>query len=934
MSFLQAHFNIVDDGGEVAVCCPFPHHTNSGIPYLENNPSAHVNTTEGLFHCKACGASGNELSIIQDILGCNYAEAKKIMHAFESGESLQEWQNETLSETSKKRALDLGISEEVIEDLQLKTPAHTDSIAFPVFMDDVLLDIRTYNPGGEVKIKSRSGCPNGLIIPFDTWQRTPTNRATIICAGEKDMAIARSKGLNAITITGGENKIPSQLNYFKDRIVIIVYDNDQTGRAGAIKLANALLEVTDKVKVVTKFHEGMEEKEDITDYFVKYEHTKEELIASIEETDWHTLTDIKKDFYPQKSLLEASQPQNIGKMIQSNVQIVAISEQTFTCPEYLVMEKFKQDKNDTMALNEIREWQLTDKNSQDILHMIDNNFKEVQITANIKDLLKIPQKEKYVSMKTIKRMTVFKCTLTDMFETVNTNTGQPMEYTAYSINTKLESGQKYMVSYKLAPHPYKGQQLVMLITEAQQANDSVTNFQLTPEVKQSLDIIKNIEGNLTTKIETLTEKVKGLLGYDGINNLIKAIDFAYHTPLQFNFGNFKNERAYLDIIVVGESRTGKSSTADTLRKTYQLGTFTSLAGNSATIPGLVGGSAKTASGQQTRAGTIPQNHKGLIVFEEFGKSNASIITELTDIRSSNEVRITRVSGTITLPAMVRMIALTNPKNKNGKIQSIESYPDGISILTELVETAEDIARYDMIVIIPDKGNTQINPLWKPEKPLPEKVYQNRIRWVWSRKPEQIVIDEETELHIVQKANQLNKSYEGHIKIFGTEAWKKISRLAIAIAGYVCSTDSTYENIVVTKEHVDYAIAFLISLYDNDTFKLKEFINNERLYTRTDQDAIAALQNLYEKNPTLIMQLERCATISKNVLMAATGMEQADLNKALNTMTKMLFIRFNNHEIMPTERFRKSLTQLNRQTAPQKLGEANAEIQMDIADNNY
>ena len=344
------------------------------------------------------------------------------------------------------------------------------------------------------------------------------------------------------------------------------------------------------------------------------------------------------------------------------------------------------------------------------------------------------------------------------------------------------------------------------------------------------------------------------MGYDGINTLIQAIDFSYSTPLQFNFGNFKNERAYLDTIIVGESRTGKSSTANCLRKLYGLGTFTSLAGNSATIPGLVGGSNKTASGYQTRAGIIPQNHKGLVIFEEFGKSNSSVITELTDIRSSNEVRITRVAGTLTLPAMVRMITLTNPKNKGGNIQPIAAYPNGIEVLRDLVSAAEDIARYDMIVILPDRGNAQIDPLWMPEQPLDEQVYRDKIRWIWSRTADQIVIDRDTQLYIIQVANELNKTYEGHIKIFGTEAWKKISRLAIAIAGYVCSTDESYENIIVKPEHVDYAKNYLIKLYDNSTFKLREYINYEKQYTEINDEGVAALQDIYNKDPMLVLQL--------------------------------------------------------------------------------
>lgn len=921
MSFLTEYFNITDEKTETAVCCPFPHYTESGLSYYENNPSAHVNTVDNLFHCKVCGASGSEVAMIQKLLDCNNNSAKKIQRCFQTEEDIFEWDKETLTEATIRRANNLGIATTVLEELKVKTSAFTDDIlAFPVFMYNHLMDIRQYNPGGKPKIKSRIGCPSGLVIPFDIWTETPLNRTTLVCAGEKDMAVARSHGFNAITITGGENALPCQSTYFKDRHVAIVYDNDETGIKGAYKLAKHLHQYTEHIKVVTNFHELLEEKEDITDFFVKYQKSRDDLIQYIEETPWYECEPEQVRNYPIMDLLTASKPENVGKMVRSNVQVVAISEATFSCPSHIYAEKFKAAEGDMMMEGDFKEWILDETNVQDILHMIDNNFKEEAIKRNYRDIMHIMQKEKYVSLSVQKRVTVFKCFLTDMYETTDTKTTQPMEYTAYSIDEKLESGQKYMIDYKLVPHPYKGQQLVMLILHTQQANDSVNNFQLTDSVKDSLRIIQDIPGTVEEKIDTITEKVKGLLGYDGLNTLIQAIDFSYHTPLQFNFGNFKNVRAYLDTIVVGESRTGKSSTADCLRKTYGLGTFTSLAGNSATIPGLVGGSNKTSNGYQTRAGIIPQNHRGLIIFEEFGKSNNSVITELTDIRSSNEVRITRVAGTIAMPAMVRMITLTNPKNKGGQIQSIASYPNGISVLTDLVEAAEDIARYDMIVILSDRGNAQIDPLWIPEEPFDTQVYRDRIRWVWSRTPEQIVIDQDVQLYIIETANRLNKEYEGHIKIFGTEAWKKISRLAIAVAGYTCSTDSTYENIIITKEHIDFATSFLTQLYDNSTFKLKEFINYEKQYSEIDDEGVAALQDIYDKNPMLILQLEQCSTTTRAVLMAATGMEQTDLNKALNRLTKTLFVKFNHHEIIPTERFRIGLGKIHKDTYAPRVGE--------------
>jgi hypothetical protein len=924
MSFLSEFFNIGEGFKETAVCCPFDHFTSSGLSYKESNPSAHANTIEHLFHCKVCGVGYSETQFIQQVFGCSYLDAKRIQRTFQSKETRLEWlQETTLTDKAKKTAFEYGISESVLEELNVASAIHQeDALMFPVFMYGHLMDIRTYHKDSKPKCKSRAGCTTGLIIPFDIWKETSEARVTLVCAGEKDMAVARSQGFNAITITGGENCLPKCLQLFKNRTVAIVYDNDNAGIAGAKKLAMELLQYTSKVKVVTSFHEICKnEKEDITDFFIKYGKTKQDLIHYIEKTEYYQPTaEDKIKSYPNVNLLTASRPEKLNKMLQSNIQVVSVAESSFASPAAIIAEKFKvTGDKDTMLAGEFREWELNENTIQDVLHLIDNNFKEETIDKNIKRLLKIPAAERCVKVKTLTKQTVFKAYVTDLFET-NDDSSQPMEFVAYSIGCKLESGQKYLVTYKLVPHPYKGQQLTMIITSAVQAKDSVSNFFIDDSVKENLNVIKNIPGDLCTKVHTLVQHVKGLLGYNGNDTLIRALDFAYHTVLEFNFGTFKNVRGYLDTIVVGESRVGKSSTADALRKTYGLGTFTSLAGNSATVPGLIGGSNKTANGYQTRAGIIPQNHKGLIIFEEFGKSNANIISELTDIRSSNEVRITRVSGTITLPAMVRMISLTNVKNTSGGIKAIAAYPNGIAIITELVTTAEDIARYDQIVILSDRGASQIDPLWKPLEPLATEVYQTRVRWVWSRKPEDVILDDTVSAYIVEQANALNKTYDCHIKIFGTEAWKKITRLAIAVAAYVVSTDESYEKIIVNKEHVDYAVAFYKLLYDNPTFKLREYVEHEKRYSTIDEEGVALLQDLYVKSPSLIQQLEQCASATKNMLSAATGLTNDELNKALNRLTRGLFIQFSNHDIIPTERFRLGLAKINKNISVKRLGE--------------
>lgn len=932
MSFFSGFFGIIAENGEQQVCCPFPHKTPTAqLEYFETRPSAHVNTLKHLFHCKACGRGYNEEQFIENILGCSNVDAVKVLKCFEAGEDNICWlQNRHLSDAGKQLAKQLGIQEEVATQLQLATPTGAEgSLMFPVVAYDTVIDIRTYTPGGDPKVKSKPNATNGLIIPYDIWRRSHTTRVTIVCAGEKDMAVARSHGLNAITLTGGEQAIPKFLNCFKDRMVAICYDHDETGIAGAKKLAAALLPFARGVKIVTGFHDTCKEpKEDITDFFVKYHKRREDLIKYIEATPLFTPeeaaeqhVDKEKDV-PITDLFTATQPQHINKLMRSNIQVVAVTDTTFTMPVSVMFEKFAEHDGDALHTGACISWALEAQHLGDALHLMDNNFSTDDIKKNLRAIVKIPAKEKGVHIRTLASETVFKAYVTDMFET-NVENAVPMEFQAYSIGTRLESGRKYLVTYKLVPHPYKGQQLTMIITDAKQADDSVSNFKVTPEIIQQLKVFQAIPGTTTERINILTAKVKGLLGYNGNDTLIQAIDLAYHTALQFNFGSFKDIRGYLDTLIVGESRVGKSSTADTLRQHYGLGVFTSLAGNSATIPGLIGGSNKTTTGFQTRAGVIPQNHRGLVIFEEFGKCKQDVVSELTDIRSSNEVRIARVSGALVLPALVRMISLTNVKNTNGGIKSIAAYPNGIAIITELVGTAEDIARYDLLVVLSDRGNSQIDPFWQPEQPLSDAAYQARVRWIWSRTTEQIKIEKEVGLYIMERANELNKDFNCHIKIFGTEAWKKLSRLSIAIAGYLVSSDETYENIVVQKEHVDYAEAFFRRIYDNETFKLKEYVQNERAYSTIDAEGVVYLQDIYTKFPALLLQLERQAGATRNTLASAAGLTQDDLSKALSQLTKGLFIQYAGYDIMPTERFRLGMRQINKATVIRKVGEPDA-----------
>ena len=929
-SFFEHYFNEYDfSKRETAVCCPFPHHTESGFEYKETNPSAHINLDKGLFHCKVCDKGLSETAFISELFGCSYESAIKISKLFTTREDLYTWKQLTLTDEIKDKCLSLGISEEVIESLYLRTEVG-DEIAFPVLMYNKVVDVRSYRPQDRAnKIRSRVGATSGLIIPFDLWIDTPESKWTIICAGEKDMAVTRSNGFNAITLTGGEKALPKIINPFKNRKIAICYDHDEAGISGAKALAAFLTPIAKEVRVVTNFHEVCKEHgEDLTDFFVKYKKTKQDLQKYILESPVFTREQAKEEQlkrHPLISLLEASKPQYINRVVQSNVQVVATFEKAMPVPTTIYAKKLNSSgdpKYNQMLVGEEKTWELSEMTCQDVLKLIDNNFTEAQIRDNIREILGISKYEREVKVEKPTKDTVYQCNVTDLFEATSKDIAT-IEFTAYVLKKRLESGKKYLITYKLVPHPYKGQQLVMIILDVEEACDSVSNFRVTEEVKSNLNLFKNLEGSVPERLNKLSEMAKAFIGYDGYNHLIQAIDLSYHTVLEFNFGAFKNVRGYLDTLIVAESRVGKSSTAEALQKLYGLGAFTSLAGNSATIPGIIGGSTKVSGNYQTRAGLIPMNHRGLVIFEELAKCNSNLVRELTDIRSSNQVRIARVSGTLTLPALVRMITLTNVKNNGTKVKPINSYPNGIEILVELIGSPEDIARYDLMLVLGEQGNKTIDPFWEPITPFEPEAYQTRIRWVWSRTADQVVIDKEVGKYILEHCNKLNETYESHIKIFGTEAWKKVARMAIAIAGYLVSTDDSYEKIIVTKEHVDAAVQYLVDTYDNSTFKLREYVAMEKLYNNIDDDGIALLQELYNQNPSILLQLERLSRTNKQNLMAATGLDADLYNKFMQRLTQGLFIQFEGYDIIPTQRFRLGMSKINRAGVIHRVGEHDA-----------
>ena len=924
MGFFEEYFKDTDfdqasDSGEVAVLCPFPHY-NGTIQYFETVPSAHINTEKRVYHCKVCGAQHSETGFTSELLGIDYADAIKLLKHLEKHAINVRWNTavHNLQNELEPRNLlkDLHISDKTMSELKLGYEGK--GISFPVFVYGHMLDVRKYEPNGQPKVRSRIGAKAGYLIPDVSKMKDETE--VLICAGEKDMAIARSLGLKAYTITGGEGRLPSMFGYaFKDKRVYIIYDNDDAGRNGARKLGKFIKDNGGKPHLVFGHHKVAKEKgEDLWDYLVKYQKTKEDLLELLYSTDEMSEEDLKEEeekLHPFISLERSVLPEYRNQYVSSLVQVTAVYNNSFGIPNVLEYEKLPIEGGkpsfNKMALGFKGIYTITEENNEDILYLMDSGLRDVQVQKNIRDLCNIPPKEENVIVRNLSYATIYKSTV------VNYNDAAPIELDIYSFKP-LENGKKYRIVYKTVQHPLRQQELVLIAKRVESIENDLQDFKVTEEVKKRLS---NFQQRNTETVEEAMDRLfqydKGYIGGEAQKDIAQTVDLVYNSPLQIKVGT-RYIRGAVDAFMVGETRTGKSKTSKVKRDLYDLGSIINL--GTTTVAGLIGGTNKATN--RTKIGLLPREHKNLVVLEEFSSmQDSAFIKAMTEIRSSNQVRIVRVDSDLRVPCTLRMLTISNPKTHVGSTgKSLNSYPNGIEVILELIQSPEDIARYDFFTLIPEPEE-YISFLEEKFETLPVESYRDRVRWVWTRKPDDVIMDVDVQKHLWYVSKELNEKYNTHVRLFGTEAWQKVARVAVAAASMLVSTTSEFDKIVVRKEHIDWAKSFFVRLYDNSIFKLSQFVAEQRKYSLIDDNLLKELQDMYSKNATMFNFMETTSGVTRATLRDISGMSNEEFSILLNEMARLYLFKWAGGTLIPSERFRKGLTLINRNVKVAKGGDS-------------
>lgn len=239
-------------------------------------------------------------------------------------------------------------------------------------------------------------------------------------------------------------------------------------------------------------------------------------------------------------------------------------------------------------------------------------------------------------------------------------------------------------------------------------------------------------------------------------------------------------------------------------------------GESASVAGLVGGAQQTMQHWGITWGKLPQNNRRLVIIDEVSGLREEDIAKLSSIRSSGEATVDKIVSQKT-EAKTRILWLSNPRDT----RTVNQFSSGIDCIESLTRIKEDIARWDMAIII-GKDDVPLSEMRHLSQQAVPHVFtgalcRNLILWAWTRTVDEVMILSETEDAAFELGAALSKKYSSDFTlVVAPEQPLKLARLATALAGRLYSTCDGH-HLIVEPGHVEYIFQYLDRVYSSENF---------------------------------------------------------------------------------------------------------------------
>lgn len=312
--------------------------------------------------------------------------------------------------------------------------------------------------------------------------------------------------------------------------------------------------------------------------------------------------------------------------------------------------------------------------------------------------------------------------------------------------------------------------------------------------------------------------------------MLMTYDLAWHSVISFDFDGKRVSRGFLDVLIIGEPRCGKSEMVNRMQEHFNMGEI--ITGENVSKAGLVGGVNITDNSKMIIWGKYPRNNGRLVVTDEYSNLDIETIAALSAVRSSGVAEINKIiSGRA--EAMTRKISISNPRTGNN-FDSVE-YP--IMLVKNLIGRDEDIARFDVILGVRQNDMTAKDIAQARKVAIPH-VYTKELcnwllQWTWDLTPEQVRFTPKAVDAVYDVAEKQIQAWSSPFPmIVGPEQHERVARLCAALAARLFTFEE--KKLIIREEHVEVIKNYMEKIYTHNA--LEYHIYAQRMRARSEQFA--------------------------------------------------------------------------------------------------
>jgi hypothetical protein len=680
------------------------------------------------------------------------------------------------------------------------------------------------------KSESRQYGSPAMLFPIEEIFKTDTN-LIFVCEGEWDALVLVGLGLHAVTSTCGVKSWPTQYSHlFKNKKVVIVYDNDESGQKEVKRAVRYLLP---HVRTIRKLDVPEEHGKDVTDWVKSDKRMRQRIgwLKAIRDLPIIAENEASDENQNEDKINVNLEISTSSTMFQKNLNIEALVAGKDREP-YLLPKKYR-----VVCSSDCDGCKVA---------MSDSGALELEMNPlepSTLSMIDIPKSTKRIFLLNTAGITNPKCKASleivstfnveriSMIPTLDSDTGAYTMIEGFHVGHGLRTNRAYRFNAHLYPHP-RNSKATFLLSDSHPINSDVETYEMDSETRKALKIFqpKKLQplSFLVNLAEWQSRNITHILERPLLHTVV---DLAYHSVASFQFNHEIVRRGMLDIMLLGDTRCGKGFVAEGLRHYYRLGEMAS--GENSSFAGLVGGVQQIKNNWQVTWGMIPLNHNRLVMIDEVQELHPKEISRLSRVRSEGIAEIVKIVREVTR-ANTRLVWLANPRN--GRLMS--TYNHGVEALTELIGAVEDISRFDLVLAVTtgEVASETINTVIKHSSTdgdkYPPEIARALVMWAWSRTVSQIKFTNKATKQIINDAIRLSKEYSPIIPLIQSQNCRiKLAKIAAAIAARLFSTDKNGENLIVDKEHAICARRLIRVLYNRPSFAYDLFSKTTSAATR-------------------------------------------------------------------------------------------------------